>query len=58
MADVDLQNHAVQHAREPWGWVSFFRLVDHPLEISVHMKLTCSRECKLLASLWDEPVAS
>lgn len=40
------------------GWVSFFRLVDDRLEITVNVKLTGIRERKLLASLWDELLAS
>lgn len=41
------------------GWVSFFRLVDdRRLEITVNVKLTGIRERKLLASLWDELLAS
>lgn len=40
------------------GRVSFFPLADDRLEITVNVKLTCTRERKLLASLWDEPVAS
>lgn len=40
------------------GWVSFFRLVNDRLEITVNVKLTGIRERKLLASLWDELLAS